>query len=51
MLEIEVSDQSLAISRSLVGLDQILEANAEDEGQTYEEVVLEGQISGGERKL
>lgn len=42
VLEVEVSDQVSAISRSIVGLDKILEANEEDEDEKDEEVNLEG---------
>uniref|UniRef100_M1DLH3 Uncharacterized protein n=1 Tax=Solanum tuberosum TaxID=4113 RepID=M1DLH3_SOLTU len=48
LLEAEVSSQSFVISRSITGLEQILEANGDDEYQIDNEVDLEGQISGGE---
>ncbi|KAH0708312.1 hypothetical protein KY284_009739 [Solanum tuberosum] len=44
--EVEVSDQSSAILRPAIGLDQILEANEENIDQIDREVDLEGQISG-----
>ena len=44
--EVEVSDQSSVISRSIIGLDQILEANGENAAQLDGEADLEGQISG-----
>ncbi|KAH0775852.1 hypothetical protein KY290_007263 [Solanum tuberosum] len=44
--EVEVSDQSPAISRSVIGLDQLLEANGENAEQIDGEVDLDGQISG-----
>uniref|UniRef100_M1C4N4 Uncharacterized protein n=1 Tax=Solanum tuberosum TaxID=4113 RepID=M1C4N4_SOLTU len=44
--EVEVSDQSSAISRSVIGLDQILKANGENVDQIDGEADLEGQILG-----
>uniref|UniRef100_M1DYH8 Uncharacterized protein n=1 Tax=Solanum tuberosum TaxID=4113 RepID=M1DYH8_SOLTU len=43
--EVEVFDQSPAISRSVIGLDQILEANEENTDQIDGEADLEGPIS------
>ncbi|KAH0680062.1 hypothetical protein KY284_021147 [Solanum tuberosum] len=45
--EVEVSDQSLAILRSVIGLDQVLEADGDDEYQIDKEADLKGQILGG----
>uniref|UniRef100_M1DN96 Uncharacterized protein n=1 Tax=Solanum tuberosum TaxID=4113 RepID=M1DN96_SOLTU len=39
--KVEISNQSSAISRSVIGLDQILEANGDDEYQIEEEVDIE----------
>ena len=44
--EVEVSDQSSAISRLVIGLDQILEVNGENVDQIDGVADLEGQISG-----
>ena len=44
--EVEVSDQSSAISRLVIGLDQILEVNGENVDQIYGEADPEDQISG-----
>lgn len=48
VVEVEVADQSPSISRSITTLDQILEANGEDEDQIDEEASFEGKISSGE---
>uniref|UniRef100_M0ZYW6 Uncharacterized protein n=1 Tax=Solanum tuberosum TaxID=4113 RepID=M0ZYW6_SOLTU len=45
VLEVEISDQSLAITRSIVCLDQTLEANGETVDQIDGEADLQGQIS------
>ena len=42
--EVEVSDQSSAISRLVIGLDQILEVNGENVDQIDGVADLEGQI-------
>ena len=42
--EVEVSDQSSAISRLVIGLDQILEVNGEKVDQIDGVADLEGQI-------
>ena len=44
--EVDVIDQSLAISRTIIDSDQILEANGENVDQIYGEADLEDQISG-----
>ncbi|KAH0642169.1 hypothetical protein KY289_033143 [Solanum tuberosum] len=45
VLEVEISNQSLAITRSIVCLDQTLEANGETVDQIDGEADLQGQIS------
>ena len=44
--EVEVSNQSSAISRLVIGLDKILEVNGENVDQIDGVANLEGQISG-----